>query len=401
MHTSSTTLEGYKVKLTVEVDEEDLQAAEEATIRHLVREVRVPGFRPGKVPPRVLAQRLGKKTIRQETLRDLVPKTYDEAVEIENIDVIAAPEIDIKEGEESGKLVYEATVDIRPIVDIDGYNDIKVEVESPVATDDDIEHQIDHMREQMATLTEVKRKSKLGDVITLDMKATRDGVEVDDLTVEDFVYELGKGGLVEDADKLLTGVKVGDDVEYDAEEAPGGKAHMSFHIKLIREKVLPAVDDDFAKDVSEFDSIADLRADLATQIGQSKLFAAKQSLRENTIAELVKLLPIEAPESMVQDATGRILQGLISRVNQMGVKMNKYLQIVGQSEEDLVNEARERAVREVLADLALLAVAEKENIKVDELELDNELVKLAEQMKIQVSTAREAQGKLDDFRSGQ
>ena len=195
MQTSSTTLEDYKVKLVVEVDEVDLKAAEEETVRHLVREVKVPGFRPGKVPPRVLAQRLGHKTIRTEALRDLIPKTYNEAIEIEQIDAIDSPAIDIKEGEEAGRLVYEATVAIRPIADISGYENIKVEVPSPVATDEDIQHQIDHLREQLATLVEVDRESQVGDVLTLDMKGVRDGEQLDDLTVEDFVYEVGKGGL--------------------------------------------------------------------------------------------------------------------------------------------------------------------------------------------------------------
>ncbi len=395
MQTSSTTLEDYKVKLVVEVDEADLKAAEEETVRHLVREVKVPGFRPGKVPPRVLAQRLGHKAIRTEALRDLIPKTYNEAIEIEQIDAIDSPAIDIKEGEESGRLVYEATVAIRPIADISGYENIKVEVPSPVATDEDIQHQIDHLREQLATLVEVDRESKVGDVLTLDMKGVRDGEQLDDLTVEDFVYEVGKGGLMEAADEVLVGVKAGDDIEYDSKEAPGGEATIFFHIKVVREKVLPEVNDEFAKDVSEFDTIQELRDDLVEQINKQKLSFAEMSFKEKMLDQLIELLPIDAPEVLVKEATARKLQSAISQVSQMGIKMDRYLQLLGQNEDEFVAQAEEIAKKEVLRDLALLAVAAKEKITVDELEIDNELVKLAEQMNTPIAQVREIFEKQD------
>ncbi|MCL5048300.1 MAG: trigger factor [Firmicutes bacterium] len=401
MQTSSTTLEDYKIKLVVEVDEEEVKTAEEAAIRQLVREVRVPGFRPGKVPPRVLVQRLGHKAIRSEALRELIPKTYNEAIEIENIEAIDSPEIDIKEGEETGRLVYEATVAIRPIANIEGYENIKVEIPSPSATDEDIEHQIDHLREQLATLAEVDRESEVGDVITLDMKGVRDGKQIDDLSVEDFVYELGKGGLMEDADEILVGVRTGDDIEYDAKEAPGGEATIFFHIKAVREKVLPEADDEFAKDVSEFDTLQELRDDLIEQIGKQKLQFAETSFREKTLEQLIALLPIEAPEVMVKEATAKKLQTAISQIGQMGIKMNKYLEIMGQSEDEFIAEAEEVAKKEVLRDLALLAVAEKEKIIVDELELDNELVKMSEQMNVPITKVREIfdqQGRMNDLK---
>src|ERR1700733_5893842 len=258
MRSSAEVLEGNKVKLSVEVDEEELKSAVDETVRRLQREVNVPGFRPGKVPRRLLEARLGGKAIREEVIRHALPDYYAQAVEEAELDTIAAPEIDITAGEDDGPLAFDAVVEVRPRVSIAGYEGLVVTVPSPEATDEEVDAQIDRMREQFAELRDVGRPARDGDMVTVDVQATRNGEPVEELATSDFVYEVGTGMLADGADEVLRGAKAGDILQVDANESPGGAA-LKILVKQVREKLLPDADDEWASDASEFDTLAELR----------------------------------------------------------------------------------------------------------------------------------------------
>ena len=266
MRSTAEILEGNKVKLSVEVDEDELQTAVEDTFRRLQREVSVPGFRPGKVPRRLLEVRMGGKAIREEVIRHALPDYYAQAVEEAALDMIAAPEIDITSGEEEGPLAFDAVVEVRPKVSVAGRDGLVVTVPSPEVSEEDLDAQIDRMREQFAELSDVDRPAADGDVVTVDVQATRDGEPVEDLATSDFVYEVGTGMLAEGADEQLRGAKPGDILRIDAMDAPGGSAQLKILVKQVREKVLPEADDAWASDASEFDTIAELRSDLSKRM---------------------------------------------------------------------------------------------------------------------------------------
>jgi len=230
MRTSAEVLEGNTVKLTVEVDESDIAEAEAQTLNRLAREVQLPGFRPGHVPKRIIQSRLGAKGIRDEVLRDKLSDYYAEAVEAEDLDVIVPPQLDITSGEEGGPVVFTATVEVRPEVSVPGYAGLEVTVPSPIATDADIEEQIDRMRDQFASLAEVDRPAADGDLVTLDIHGTRDGEPAEGLTADDLVYQVGTGGIVDGTDEHLVGVKVCDTFEIGAEDAPVGPAHLEIAV---------------------------------------------------------------------------------------------------------------------------------------------------------------------------
>src|ERR1039458_8784852 len=194
MRSTAEVLEGNRVKLSVEIDEEELRSAVDDTVKKLQREVRVPGFRPGKVPRRLLEVRLGGKAIREEVIRHSLPEYYAQAVEEAALDTISAPEIDITAGEEEGPLAFDAVVEVRPKVSVAGYEGLQVTVPSPQATEEEIDSQIDRMREQFAELTDVDRPARDDDVVTVDVSGLRDGEQVEDLSTSDFVYQL-RGGL--------------------------------------------------------------------------------------------------------------------------------------------------------------------------------------------------------------
>jgi trigger factor len=402
MRTSAEVLEGNTVKLTVEVDESDIALAEAETLTRLTREVQLPGFRPGHVPRRVIQSRLGVKGIRDEVLRDKLSEYYAEAIEAEELDVIVPPQLDITSGEEGGPVVFTATVEVRPEVLVPGYAGLAVTVPSPIPTDEDIQEQLDRMRDQFATLSEVERPAVDGDLVTLDIHGTRDGEPAEGLTADDLVYEVGTAGIVAGIDELLQGAKVGDTFEMDAEDAPDGPAHLHVAVKQVREKVLPEADDEFAADASEFDTIAALKDDLVTRMGSVKRFQATMAIREKIADALAELVTEDPPESLVAEQRDQLVQDFGYRLSQQRIGLAEYLEAVGEEPDDFVAGLTQQAGKDVKIDLALRAIAKAEDLEPDESDIDEEVVHLAghaEQSPAEMREMLESNGRMSLLRS--
>lgn len=402
MRTFVEPLEGHKVKLSVEVDEEEIRRDEADTLNRLTREVSLPGFRPGRVPRRVLEHRLGVKGIRQEVLRDALPRYLGEAVEEQELDVIAQPEVEIRAGEEGGPISFDAVVEVRPEVEIPGYEGLSVTVPALEPSDADVDAQVDRLREQFASLVVAEREVQSGDVVTIDVHSTREGTRVDNLSVDDFVYEVGSEGIAPGLDEKLTGASVGDAVELDAEDAPGGPVHLAVTVKQIQEKVLPEANDEFASDASEFDTLAELRDDVRKRLVERRRLEATGALREGAVEALSALVSEEPPAALVDPETESLLHDFAHRLGAQRVRIEDYLAAVGQQPDDFIAELREQARRQVLADLALRALAQAEAIEVDETDVDEELVRLAAQNNVTPGALREAlerDGRLSELRS--
>lgn len=402
MRSTAEVLEGNRVKLSVEVPEEELAEAVEQTLGRLVKEVQVKGFRPGKVPRRLLVQRLGKRAIRDEVIRDALPGYYEQAVEDNELDIIAQPEIDITAGEEDGPLAFDAVVEVRPRVSIAGYPGLVVTVPSPEPTEEDVDAQVDRLRDQFAQLTEVDRPAAAGDHVTLSIRALRDGEPLDELSSDDFVYPIGAGGIVPGADEQLEGAEVGAVVTLEAEDAPGGAATLELTVKQVREKLLPEADDDFAGEASEFDTMAELRDDLRRRLAVAARARANRALREGAVAALVELVDQEPPDSLVQQELQERLQVLDERLHKQRLSLEGYLAALDLTEEGLVEGQKALAVQAVKTDLALRALADAESIEVSEEELDEELAKHAGRTNRSVEEFRarlERAGRLAEVRS--
>lgn len=378
MRSTAEVLEGNRVKISVEVDEDELKAAVDDTFKRLQREVSVPGFRPGKVPRRLLEVRMGGKAIREEVIRHALPDYYAQAVEEAKLDTIAAPEIDITSGEEEGPLAFDAVVEVRPKVSVGGYEGLVVTVPSPEVSDEDLDAQIDRMREQFAELADVERPARDGDVVTVDVGATRGGEPVEDLATTDFVYEVGSGMLAEGADEQLRGAKAGDILVIEANEAPGGAAELKILVKQVREKVLPAADDEWASDASEFDTLAELRTDFAKRMTALRTLQARLALREQAIEALAALVPEEMPETLVSEATQRMLSSFLRQLDARKIGLEQYLAAREQEPDQLLAELKEQATEQVRADLALRALADAEELEVSDDELAAEIQRLAD-----------------------
>ncbi len=362
-------LDDNKVKLSVEVDEAEFDSALDAAFKRIAKEVRLPGFRPGKAPRQILEAQFGHGVGREEALREALPDYYAQAVVAHDVDVIAPPDIEITAGQEEGAVAFDAVVEIRPVIEVAGYDGLRVEIPSPVPSDEEIDEQIDRMRGQFAEFVTVERPAEDGDHVTIDITGTHGDEEVPGLTTSDYDYEVGTGAVVAEIDENLRGASAGDRVEFDAEHPdPDEDEPLSFvvTVKEVKEAVLPDLDDEWAKEASEFETVEELRADLFERMSSMRVAQAKMALQQNTAEALAGLVTAEIPQSMVDAEIESRLQDLIGRLQQQGMDPAEYLVQMGQTPESLRAEFREPAELAVKVDLALRTIAEVEGLMPDD-----------------------------------
>lgn len=374
--------EGNKVKLSITVDSDEFEQQIDAAFKRIAREVRIPGFRPGKAPRQLLEARIGTAAARGEALEHAIPQYYAEAVQEHDVDVIAAPDIDITGGEEEGDVAFDAVVEVRPVVTVGGYDSLRVTIESPEVSDDELTERIDRLRESFGKLEDVERPAQTGDSVTIDIAGARDGEEIDGLVAEDYLYEVGSGTVVPELDEQLATAKVGDTLTFTADHPDPEEDPVDFtvEVKAIKEKVLPDADDAFAAEASEFETIDELRADLSKRMGMVKKVQAQMELQQKTAEALAELVEIEPPEALVNQEVSQRIEDLAMRLQAQGMGLEQYLATTGQDQEAFVGELRENAGQGVLVDLALRAVVAAEEIDVDDDELEAEFVAVAERV---------------------
>lgn len=405
MKTIVAPLEGNKVKLSVEVDEDEFDQAVTAAYRKIAREVRIPGFRPGKAPRKVLEKRLGAQVGREQALNDALPEYYARAITDNDVDAIDAPEIDITSGEEDGPVAFDAVVEVRPVVAVPGYGGLRVEIPRPEVSDDEVDAQIDRMRQVQATFADVDRPAQEDDAVIIDITGTLDGEAQDGLTADDYSYTVGSKAVTPEVDEQLTGAKAGDILEFDATHPdPDEERQLRFKVlvKQVRERVLPDADDEWASENSEFDTIDELRRSIRDRSTEVRRAQAQSALREATGAALAKLVEDEVPEALVNHEMNHRAQDLAMRLQAQGMTPEQWLAITGKTSEDLTNELREAAETSAKVDLALRAVADAEQIECTEDDLDAELADVAERVGESIARVRaefERGGNLSAVRS--
>src|SRR3954452_6426968 len=384
-------LEGNKVKLSVEVEEGEFEKDIDAAFRKIAREVRLPGFRPGKAPRRVLEAKLGKDVGREQALRDALPDYYVKAVVEHDVDVIAPPEIDITAGKDEGPIAFDAVVEVRPVITVPGYANLRVELARPEASDEEIDAQIERLRQQYGELSAVDRPAIDNDHVTITINGTRDGEPMPGLQADDYLYEVGSGSIADELDDNLRGAKVGDILEFDAQPQDPDEPSVQFRVivKDVKQKVLPDVTDEWANDVSEFETVDELRANIAERITRVRKIQAQMALREKAVESLVNLVEEDAPEPLVTAEMQQRLQDFAMRLSAQGLTPDQYFQATGQDQAAFVEELRELAVQGVKADLALRAVAEAEAIEATDDDVDVEIAGIAERVQQKPAQVRE------------
>jgi trigger factor len=385
-------LEGNKVKVSVEVEAEEFEEAVTAAFKKIAKEVRLPGFRPGKAPRKVLEARLGPLVGREQALQDALPEYYSNAVIEHDVDVIAPPEIDITGGHEGGDVAFDAIVEVRPTIEVPGYGALQITLDRPGVDDEAIDAQLDRMREVDATLQDVDRAVQEGDTVTIDIAGTLDGEPQSGLTADDYSYTVGSGAITPEVDEHLIGASAGDTLTFDATHPdPDEERQLTFEVavKDVKEKVLPELTDEWAAEASEFETLDALRASLSDRMLRVRTAQAQMALREKAGEALAALVTDELPDALISHEMQDRLQDLALRLQAQGMQLDQYLQMTGADPDQFSQELRDTATAAVKVDLALRAVAEAEGIECTDDDLQEDLEGVAERVGQSVDEVRE------------
>jgi trigger factor len=385
-------LEGNKVKLVIEVDEVEFDRNIDDAFRKIAKQVRIPGFRQGKAPRKLLEAQIGLDAARAQALQDSIPEYLAQAVRTHHVDLIATPDVKVTKGEDEGPISFDATCEVRPEITVPGYEGLRVELPSLAVTDAEVDEAVDSERKRHGKLIDVDREIAKGDSVSLDLTGTRDGTPVPGLNVEDWMYEVGKAWVSPSFDDKLVGAKAGDRIEYT--EAPNGTtddALISIVVKKVQELSLDELTDEWvSSNVAEFDSVEAWETSIRERLGEIKLSQARSVFVERTTASLAELVEIEAPEVMVTSDMQARVRNMVEQFQAQGISLDQWLSVTGQSTQGFVDAMREESVKAVKIDLALRAVATAREIEATEDELSAELDRIAMQLGRKVDQVRKA-----------
>jgi trigger factor len=360
------TLNPTRVKMTVEVPYEELKPSLDAAYRTIGQQIQVPGFRKGKVPARIIDQRVGRGAVLQEAVNEALPKFYGQAVDENNVRPLGQPEVDVTEvpAEEGQELKFTAEVDVRPDITLPDYDGITVEVDSVHATDADVDERITTLRQRFGTLKGVDRPAQDGDFVSIDLTASIDGEEID--TVTGVSYEVGTKNMLDGIDEALVGMTAGETKSFTAPLAGGDHAGRDADcvvtVQSVKERELPELDDDFAQLASEFDTLDDLRADVVKQAEQAKRFEQGVQARDRILEQLLDSVDVPVPDGIVEAEVHSHLEG------ESRLEDDEHRAEVGES-------TRKALKTQLLLD----AIVEKEEISVEQPELIEYIVMSAQQ----------------------
>jgi trigger factor len=385
MQTTVEETDKHKVKLTIEVPPDEFGKDLDRAYRRVARQVKIPGFRKGKVPRQVIDAQIGRDAVLGEFLEDSVPTYYRDAMRENDLAPIAQPDIDLQQVEEGKPFVFTATVEVRPRLRFEDADYKGIELDRPTSevTDQDVDAMVDSLRERFAELEPVARPAHANDYVVMDIRASVHGQDVADATRQDYLYEVGSGEFGPKLDAELEGkrageiLKVNDVLPERFGDDAGREVSLQVLVKDVRVKKLPAADDEFAKTASEFDTLRELRAELAQQIAQSKDRAADGIIRDAALGALIERTRVDLPESLVDEETGHRVSHARERAERAGTTLDQLLASQGFDELRFRADARQHAERAIIADLVLEAVARAEDIQVTPEELSREISGLA------------------------
>ncbi len=380
--------DGNKVKVEVEVTPEELKEAYDVKLRELVREVRIPGFRPGKAPLNMVQQKLGDEAILADAIDEAMSRWFVQAMVDLELEAVDRPDVDM--GEElpvlDKSLTFSAEVVVMPEVKLGEYKGLKVPKDSTEVTDEEIEERIDRLRNEFAELQPVEgRAVAKGDFVLADFQATLDGGAVEELETADFLFETGAGQIFPEVDDQVVGMNAGDSKTFPvalsedvpSEELAGKTVEFSVALKEIKEKVLPEITDDWVAEVAEFKTVDEFRADVRTRMQSAKDYAAAQKYHAAAVGKAADNVTIELPDVVVQREAAEMLGELRSSVEARGLTLEGYMAATGMPMEQLVESMMPRAAQNVKTKLVLDAVAKAENLEVGDEELEAAIGQMA------------------------
>jgi trigger factor len=377
----------HTVKLTIEVPSDQVAKDLDKTYRAIAREVKIPGFRPGKAPRPIIDAQVGADVVLEEFVNSSVPTYFRSAVTDEDLAPIGDPEVDVEQLEPGKPFIFTATVEVRPRLELigDEYKGIKVERPATEVSDDEVDAWVERLRRQFAELEPVERAAQDGDFVTINVTATKAGAEVERLTRDDYLYAIGSGEFGERMDAELAGTKPGDIVNIDDDlpserfgDELAGRTSFRVLVKDVKALKLPDADDAFAKTASEFDTMDELRADLRTKIHEVKEREVQGLIRDRVLQALIDTVQVDLPDSLVEDETTHRLRHAEENAGRYGMSLDQMLEIQGWDRDRLAEDSRDHAVRAIKADLVLESIARAEDLQVTAEEIGAEIGSLAQ-----------------------
>jgi trigger factor len=377
------TLSPTRVRLAVEVPFDELKPSLDKAYASIAKQVRVPGFRPGKAPARIIDQRVGRAAVLDEAVQDALPRAYSDAVRENELRALGQPEIELTKFDDGESLAFTAEVDVRPEVTLPEYDALPVSVDDVEVTDEDIDEQISAMRERFAVLKATDRPVEDGDYVSIDLKATVDGEEVPGGSTTGLSYEVGTASMMDGLDEALVGADAGDTREFSTElvagEFAGNTADVSVTVRSVKEKELPELDDEFAQTASEFDTLEEFRADVRSRIERVKTLEQGGQARDKVLTALLEQTDVPLPDSAVAGEVEWRQHDIGHQLENAGLDLETYLSSEGQSEEEFQAGIRSNAEVAVKTQLILDAIADKEELGVSDAELTERVITQAQQ----------------------
>ena len=393
------------VKLVIEATAEEFEAGLNTAYNKSKSKINVPGFRKGKAPRKIIEQLYGQEVFFEDAANAIIPDAYAKACIESELDIVSQPKISVTQLEKGKPFVFEAEVAVRPEVELGNYKGVEVSKVDTEATDADVEEEIKKVAEQKSrTITVEDRAVKDGDMTVIDFEGFVDGVAFEGGKGENYPLTIGSHSFIDNFEDQIIGMNIGDEKEinvtfpedYHAEELKGKPATFKVSVKEIKEKQLPDIDDDFAQDVSDFDTLDEYKADLKKKIAERKEAEAKKQKETEAIEKIVADSKMDIPQAMIDTQVTRMAEDFAQRLQQQGLSLEMYFKYTGLTAEKILDDMKPEAVKRIQNSLVLEAVAKAENIQVSDDEFNAELSKMAEMYKMEVDKIKEFMGESEE-----
>ncbi len=383
MKSTVETLSPTRAKLTVEVPFDELKPSLDSAYKSIAQQINVPGFRRGKVPAAIIDRQIGRGAVLDQAINEALPRLYVAALQENDLEPLAQPEIDITRLEDNDTLEFTAEVDVRPEIDLPSYDGLEVTVDTIEVTDEEVQEELQNLRERFGTLVDVDRAAADGDFVVIDLTARKDDEIVEGGEAAGISYQLGKGGMIEGLDEALEGMQAGDAKIFGSTLVGGDFAGESVQIEVsvsqVKEQQLPELDDEFAQMASEFDTVDELTADLRERLLRSKRLEQAGAARDAVLEKMLDMTEVPVPEATVAEELGARRQNLEQQLAMAGMTMQAYLDSEEQTEDEFEADLERRVRDAVAAQFILDAVAKKEELSVEQNELTEHMMRRAQQ----------------------
>ena len=394
-------LEKNMAKLTVEVPAENVEKAIQGAYNKMKKSINIPGFRKGKAPRQLIEKMYGKEVFFNDAIDAMLPSAYSDAVEECGEEIVSHPQIDVVQIESGKPFVFTATVAVKPAVELGEYKGIQVEKAPIEVKDEEIEAQITKEREANSrTVTVDDRAVAQGDIVTLDFEGFVDGVAFEGGKGENYDLTIGSNTFIPGFEDQLVGAEIGKELdvnvtfpeEYGAKELAGKEAVFKCKVNGIKVKELPDADDEFAQEVSEFDTLDEYKADIKAKLLKEKEDEAARAKEDAVIGKIIEGAKMEIPDAMVEYQTRQMLDEFAQRIQSQGISLDQYFQFTGLTEEKYMEEMKPRALQNIQSRLVLEAVAQAENLVAEEADIEEEIKKMADMYKMEADKIKELLG---------